>query len=81
MAKYIKCNHQVAGCYWNEEIGKWKVKVQIVEPKADWSSTLPLKVLSEFEDEADILQYATGILSRWDWPKIPGLHDFKGRVG
>jgi cation diffusion facilitator CzcD-associated flavoprotein CzcO len=37
-------------------------------------------VLSEFWDEADILFHATGILNRWDYPDIPGLKDFKGRL-
>lgn len=23
---------------------------------------------------------ATGILNRWKWPDIPGLHDFKGKL-
>ena len=80
LGKYIHVNHQVSGCYWNDETGKWKVEVQRVEPKADWSSTEPLKVLDEFEDECDILLHATGILNRWDYPNIPGLEDFKGRV-
>ncbi|TVY37816.1 putative sterigmatocystin biosynthesis monooxygenase [Lachnellula subtilissima] len=80
LAKYINLNHQVAGCWWDEEKGKWRVKVQIVEPKADWSSVEPLKVLSEFWDEADMIMHATGILNRWDYPDIPGLKDFKGRL-
>lgn len=80
LAKYINVNHQIAGAYWNDETGKWKVKVQIVEPKADWSSAAPLKVLSEFEEECDILLQATGILNRWDYPDISGLRDFQGRV-
>ena len=29
-------------------------------------------------DQADILLKGTGLLNQWDWPKIPGLHDFKG---
>lgn len=80
LAKYINVNHQVAGCCWDDERGKWKVKVQTVEPKMDWSSTEPLKVLSEFEDECDVLLHATGLLNRWKYPEIPGLGDFKGRV-
>jgi cation diffusion facilitator CzcD-associated flavoprotein CzcO len=80
LAKFIHVNHQVAGCYWNDDTAKWRVTIQRVEPKADWSSTAPLKVLSEFEDECDILLHATGILNRWDYPDIPGLVHFKGRV-
>lgn len=80
LAKYIHVNHQIAGCVWDEERGKWKVRVQRVKPKKDWSSTEPLEVLSEFEDECDVLLQATGILNRWDYPDIKGLWDFKGKV-
>ncbi|GME64935.1 hypothetical protein GTA08_BOTSDO02290 [Neofusicoccum parvum] len=80
LRQYIHLNHQVAGCFWDEERGKWKVKVQIVEPKADWSSREPLRVTQEFWDEGDIVLHATGILNRWSFPNIPGLESFKGRV-
>lgn len=30
------------------------------------------------EDDADFLFMGVGILSRWKWPDIAGLHDFKG---
>lgn len=80
LRKYIKMNHQVAGCWWNESTSTWKVKIDIVEPKKDWSSTEPLKVIDSFWDECDFLLHATGILNRWDYPKIPGLEDFEGRV-
>ncbi|KAH8798516.1 flavin-binding monooxygenase [Xylogone sp. PMI_703] len=80
LKKYIQCNRQVAGCYWDDESGKWKVHVQIVEPKKDWGSIEPLKVIGDFWDECDILFHATGLLNRWDYPDIPGLKDFKGRL-
>jgi cation diffusion facilitator CzcD-associated flavoprotein CzcO len=32
------------------------------------------------EDECDILVSAVGFLSKWKWPDIPGLHDFKGQL-
>lgn len=74
-------NHQVTRCFWDDERGKWKVKIQRVQQKENWASKEPLVVLSEFEDECDVLLHATGILNRWDYPEIPGLWDFKGRVG
>lgn len=80
LRKYIKMNHQIAGCWWDESSSKWKVKVEVVEPKLDWSSTTPAKVVDSFYDEADFLLHATGILNRWDYPNIPGLKDFTGRV-
>ena len=80
LRKYIKVNHQVAGCYWDADKSKWKVKIEVVEPKSDWSSTASLKVLDTFWDECDFLQHATGILNRWDYPDIAGLDKFAGRV-
>ena len=80
LRKFIKVNHQVAGCWWDAERSKWKVKVDVVEPKQDWPSTKPLTVLSSFEDECDMLLHATGILNRWDYPNIPGLSKFRGQV-
>ncbi|MCJ1472259.1 hypothetical protein MMC13_000906 [Lambiella insularis] len=80
LRKYIKTNHQVAGCWWDAERSKWKVKIELVESKKDWSSTEPLKLIDSFWDECDMLLHATGILNRWDYPKIPGLSKFKGRV-
>lgn len=80
LRKCIKTNHQITGCYWDPDRAKWKVKVEVVEPKTDWSSVAPLKVIDSFEDECDFLQHATGILNRWDYPKISGIEKFKGRL-
>ena len=30
------------------------------------------------DDWCHVLLKGTGILNQWDWPKITGLHDFKG---
>ena len=32
------------------------------------------------KDSCDILVSATGFLSKWRWPSIPGLHDFEGHL-
>lgn len=29
-------------------------------------------------DTCDVLITSTGLLNKWDWPKIPGLENFKG---
>lgn len=49
-------------------------------PKKDWSSQEPLQVVSEFDDEADVLLCMIGPLNRWTLPSIEGLGSFKGRV-
>ena len=33
-----------------------------------------------YQDECDIMIQATGALNNWKWPKITGLHDFKGKL-
>lgn len=30
--------------------------------------------------EADVLITAIGVLNRWEWPHIPGLMDFEGKM-
>ncbi|KAF9887951.1 hypothetical protein FE257_009473 [Aspergillus nanangensis] len=66
--KHIKFNHQVCGATWNEKQGKWKLEVQSLDDK------------SIKQDECDVLISASGALNSWKWPKIPGLHDFKGKL-
>ncbi|KAI0712848.1 hypothetical protein C8T65DRAFT_739260 [Cerioporus squamosus] len=34
----------------------------------------------EFEDVADVFVTAFGVLSRWNWPDIAGMKDFKGEL-
>ena len=31
-----------------------------------------------FDDHADLILDGCGVLNKWKWPDIPGLHDFKG---
>ena len=33
-----------------------------------------------FKDYADVVIDGTGILNKWKWPKIEGLHDFQGTL-
>jgi cation diffusion facilitator CzcD-associated flavoprotein CzcO len=79
--KPVKFNSKVLETVWDEETGKWKIKVE-VDGKIQ-------------EDEADILVNGAGFLksvtqdydlakanlnSKWKWPQIPGLFDFKGKL-
>lgn len=32
----------------------------------------------EFDDHVDMILDGCGVLNKWKWPNIPGLHDFKG---
>jgi hydroxyversicolorone monooxygenase len=80
LGKHIQLNTQVSEARWDESTGKWRLKLQKVKPKQDWASRAPLEVLSEFEDDCDLLLHATGVLNRWDYPNIPGLQRFQGKL-
>ncbi|EXJ87185.1 hypothetical protein A1O3_04144 [Capronia epimyces CBS 606.96] len=66
LRKYIKLRHQVNHAQWDEDTGKWTVKVKNL---ADGS---------EFEDSAEILINASGIFNYWEWPKMKGIDKYKG---
>jgi cation diffusion facilitator CzcD-associated flavoprotein CzcO len=51
LARFAKLNHRVLGAWWNDESGKWKIKVQPGDSPED-----------SFFDTGDILINATGVL-------------------
>ncbi|KAM0230329.1 hypothetical protein ACHAPO_009324 [Fusarium lateritium] len=66
LTKYVQLNTIMKETIWDEEVGKWKIKIeQGGEIK---------------EDEADFVINASGFLNKWKWPDIPGLFDFKGKL-
>jgi cation diffusion facilitator CzcD-associated flavoprotein CzcO len=71
LRKYMHFNTEVIGCYWNEEAGKWTVKLRTTEPGGS---------TREFDDTCDLLLHGTGILNNFKLPEIPGLDLFEGKV-
>lgn len=65
---HLHLQHRVTSANWNEETGKWKIKVEDLSTGATKT------------DEAEILINAAGFLNKWKWPDIPGLHSFKGNL-
>lgn len=64
--KFMKLSHNVKNAVWHEESAQWDVTVESTASQGT------------FHNFADILITGIGVLNKWDWPKIPGLHDFKG---
>ncbi|KAF7185128.1 putative sterigmatocystin biosynthesis monooxygenase stcW [Pseudocercospora fuligena] len=64
LARDVECGHRVSHAQFHEDEGKWHLKMETK------SGTV--------EDIADIFVSAVGFLSKWRWPNIPGLNDFKG---
>lgn len=67
LGKYCRFKHQVDRAEWEEVTANWHVQIQDL---ADGN-----KIIHE---TCDILINAAGVLNKWRWPDIPGLHDFKG---
>ncbi|KAI0690622.1 FAD/NAD-P-binding domain-containing protein [Cytidiella melzeri] len=70
----IKLQHEVVHMQWDNPSGQWIVRIRRPSPSGDPSR------FDEFEERADVVLNATGGLSRWNWPEIEGLHDFKGTL-
>ena len=63
-----KFNHRVVSSEWDAEVGRWKVKA------------LDEKTGVVVEDEAEVVLNCAGVLNRWKWPEIQGLHSFEGTL-
>ncbi|OQV00810.1 hypothetical protein CLAIMM_06258 [Cladophialophora immunda] len=64
LAPFVKLNTEVVGAVWSEEEGKWHVELR----QGDRT----------FYDTCHVLINGSGVVNRWKWPDIPGLHDFQG---
>ena len=65
--KYIKLEHELLAAHWEDTTGKWRLKIRA-------------NGANEIEDTADVVVLATGLLNRWEWPRIEGLSDFQGAL-
>ncbi|KAK3079550.1 hypothetical protein LTS18_004579, partial [Coniosporium uncinatum] len=64
LSKYIKLNHKVTGATRHADVGQWEVQIEH-EGKV-------------FTDWCNILVNASGLINKWKWPAIDGLHSFEG---
>ncbi|KAJ4321385.1 hypothetical protein N0V94_002922 [Neodidymelliopsis sp. IMI 364377] len=71
LRKYMTFNTEVVRSEWQDDIGKWKVSLRQKSPNGE---------SKEWDEECDLLLYATGILNNYKWPQIKGMESFKGRM-
>lgn len=64
-------NTEVIGCWWQDETGKWKVKLR--QTRRDGETR-------EFDETCDLLLHATGILNNFKWPDVEGIEKIKRRM-
>ncbi|EJD04697.1 flavin-binding monooxygenase [Fomitiporia mediterranea MF3/22] len=76
LMKYIKLRHELIHAKYDEEQGKWHLKLR----RAMLSSEDEEEQCEIVEDTADFVLAAVGSLSRWSWPDIEGIKNFKGKL-
>ncbi|GAA5925144.1 flavin-containing monooxygenase [Sporobolomyces koalae] len=69
--RFIKYLHKLTRAEWNEETAQWSLSFDLMNEAGD--------KIGEKVETADVVLQGMGGLSRWDWPSIPGIHDFKGK--
>lgn len=65
--RFVKLSHAVEDCRFDEQEGKWHVKIRGPDGKV-------------FEDTSDVLISARGNLNTIAWPEIEGFKSFNGEV-
>jgi cation diffusion facilitator CzcD-associated flavoprotein CzcO len=68
LRKYIKFKHEIVGATWNEEKGRWDMRIH------NLSSGF------EFDDWCHFFVNSSGYLNNWKYPDIPGLYSFEGEL-
>ena len=74
--RYIKLRHELIYAQYDEPSGKWKLKLRRPAEGSSGDS----REYEIIEDSADFVLAGVGSLSRWSWPDIDGLNDFKGKL-
>jgi cation diffusion facilitator CzcD-associated flavoprotein CzcO len=64
---FVQLNTEVKRADWDSETGLWTVELQ----RKDGTT---------FKDECNVLINGSGVLTKWKWPDIEGLHDFEGTL-
>lgn len=71
--KYIRFNSVVQVARWDDDKQRWSVQVKVTGDKDS-------QFIPSYELATDFLISAVGQLNYPQWPNIPGLHDFRGKL-
>ncbi|KAL5511009.1 hypothetical protein ACEPAG_3728 [Sanghuangporus baumii] len=81
LMRYIRLNHELSHAKFDEPSGKWILRLRRPRASSDITSeSASDNAFETIEDTADLVLAAVGTLSRWSWPDIAGLTDFKGKI-
>jgi cation diffusion facilitator CzcD-associated flavoprotein CzcO len=65
--EFTQYNTEILSATWDEAEGIWKVRIKAEDG-------------SEFADTCNVLVNGSGVVNKWKWPAIEGLHDFRGTL-
>jgi cation diffusion facilitator CzcD-associated flavoprotein CzcO len=68
LRKLMTFSHKIIEARWHETRAQWELKVENLVDGA---------IITEL---CDVFITATGVLNKWEWPAIPGLHTFEGHL-
>ncbi|KAK4053878.1 hypothetical protein OIO90_003715 [Microbotryomycetes sp. JL221] len=71
LERYLKFKHKLVHAQWNEDEGQWRLTFEVTSDTGE---------VYLHHENFDFVIQGMGGLSQWDWPSIPGLKDFKGRL-
>jgi hypothetical protein len=71
LERFLRFGHKLTAAQWKEKTSQWHLSFDIVDDKDN--------KVGEKEAVVDAVIQGMGGLSRWDWPKIPGIKEFKVR--
>ncbi|KAK4494990.1 hypothetical protein PRZ48_014346 [Zasmidium cellare] len=66
LQEFVTLNTEVLSAEWDDLQGLWNVELRNVKDG------------STFRDTCNVLINGSGVLTKWKWPKIEGIYDFKG---
>jgi len=66
--RLMRFGHECVEARWDEKACKWHVKFKV------------LATGHIMEDVADVFVTGIGVLNKWEWPDIEGLHQFEGKL-
>jgi cation diffusion facilitator CzcD-associated flavoprotein CzcO len=66
LQEFVQLNTEVVSAEWDDVQGIWNVELKNGE--------------KTFHDTCNVLINGSGVLAKWKWPDIEGLHDFQGKL-
>ena len=69
--RYVKLKREVVSATWDEARRKWTVETRVSDGEKQGET--------EWE-ECDVLINGAGVVNKWKWPAIEGLHSFGGAL-